>query len=236
MKVIACRTLNPERMLGIVESIIDSVCAVVMDPYWQACACQGDGPCTCAGRHEVTATNHEGFAYSPDSYGKWIGISFRKPDIFILDSTDSQGTLQELIFNLKTGQIIYNYDGRHAYNSYDLIWDHLPKEWQELNHVEDWNLLQTETNKPQWGVKLPLLQGQFGTGPCNQEEYMSMQNELALKKLRFVCKAVGVALPADIIHDERDGFVNQNTWERWTPKFTGVHYRRAAANGVTLSF
>lgn len=234
MKAITRKFIEAETMLSIVESIIDSVCAVVKDPHWQECYCQEDDPCTCTARYESIDTNDKGFAYSPDHYGAWVGISFLEKDIMILDSTTCGGADQKVIFNLATNQIIYTHDG-HRQSGGGLIWDHLPKEWQQINNAADWSTPQVETTEPGWGVDLPLLQGQFGESPCNLREHMSMQNELRMNELTTICRSAGMGIPADIIYDEHeDTWVHEDTWKPWTRAFTGVHYRHMTANGVRI--
>lgn len=232
MKVETITTIEKKQILTIVESIIDSVCAVVMDESWQVCTCQDDGPCTCSARYQIIATNEEGFAYSPDHHGAWVGLSFPENGVIVLDSTTCGGTNQEIRFDLTTGQINYVHNGNRQSGG-GLIWDHLPELWQGVNRVKHWFILNLETAEPKWGVQLPLLQGQFGESPCNLQEHMNMQNEAKLAELKMICKAAGITAPPDIIYDG-NGFVNQDTWKSWSPDLTGVHYRRLAANGLRL--
>lgn len=229
MKAVAMKRMRVDKVQAMAEYIIESVCSVIMDPEFGKCHCMGDGPCTCSARYEIVRASTDGIGYTPDHHGASVDISLPAPDTLVLSATTCGGTVQEIQFNLATGEVIYTHDGRRNGGG-GLIWDHLPPEWERS--TRGWSLVEVKTSKHDWAVPMPLL-GTFGDGPSNLREYEYLEGERELGRLREKCKAAGYTLPEGLRWDvDLEAFVLDN--EKWSPKFDGVHYRRAAANGVWL--
>jgi hypothetical protein len=217
MKTVFRRKVTVEAAQQLVSGIFRQ-CAILVEkhPYSQ---------------HECCEWGKRGFLYHPDydsGYNWFVPLGGAKYRL-IGDAGSGSHTLE---INTENGELVTTHDGaRRSYpgNGFAM----LPPLWWELNKIKDWKLVSYKTSEPNWAAVAGLLEGQIGDGPTCQIEADDIEAEKILTSMRRKCNAAGFPMPIEVYYDlySKEFRVSGIPWK---PEFTGVHYRRAAANGVRL--
>jgi hypothetical protein len=116
-----------------------------------------------------------------------------------------------------------------------LLLEFLGEEWDQFNKTQDWVLIDSHSSQPEWAVVIGSLAGKFGDGPENLSDLEAQieAGKMAVLRQKFLAAGrpdpvmAGYHYCGAMLHD---GDLNPVTSLGWT----GVEYRRAAANGVAL--
>ncbi len=214
MKSIFKRTIKSETAMSLVEGIVSQCRELALayeddqDPYTEA------------------GWNNGKFIFCPDYWSGQNTVDFPASNTIRVLGETTHGSFQ-LIVSL-SGTITAIHDGyRNSYpgNALQL----LPSCWEELNHINGWSIIRVETSQPGWAVTNGWLVGKLGSGPINLCE----QNELICKRYIATCRKVGYRDIPESLYFEGGKFWTDG-FREWKPSFEGIHYRRAAANGINL--
>ena len=236
MKATATRTVEVKVAQAIAAKAVISMNAEIDN--WEGCICVSDGPCSCSDRYFVATRTDNFLQVSPDFYGAFFGYeSTEDKKVFTFYGRTCGGHTHKLKIDLCTGKLIASHIGARR-SSGSIMFDHLPEEFWEINDSKDWELVTYSSSKPEWGVSIALLKGQFGEGPTNEEEADHMEwepkDKAFMSQLNEKLLAVGrMTLGKDYFFDHGtlygpDGFPTT------IPKWTAIEYRRAGACGVRL--
>ncbi len=193
--------------------------------------------------------------WQPDAMSGDNTICWPAADILQLDCQSGSGNHQ-MVINIHSGDIIVSTDGyRNSYpgNGMDFVKAIYPlredgsgwidtdvdpfNPWAEINNIKDWEVLDVSTSEPTWATVTGWLNGKIGSGPSNQYECNQRIAETKIAELERKFDAIDKQLPPKIRWESEIGFFIIDDYGRetpWRPKFTGLEYRLAAANGVRL--
>lgn len=158
--------ISPEKAKELTEGVVAAFRRKFMTPYFGVCVC--DLPdCTCGAKYQVMTKHFNGFSVQWDNYGAKIKL-FLGHNVVMFQGITCGGTKEAVAIN-KSGRIVYLHKGPRRSGG-GSIWDILPDIWQDVNDSRDWSIISVETSRPEWGIKLPLLDGRIKKGPCSESE------------------------------------------------------------------
>ncbi len=245
MRTTFTRTVNPETALSLAEHLITSIMEDIGELAQEDCQCPPNSSiCTCAVRY-ISVTHEENrIYYSWDSYGAVIELSFPASDTVQVETSTCGGHVHALNINVKTGKLRVYHDGARSSVPRSLLC-HFPRFWfdTDLCQINEWNLVEVDTSRPDWSVPVGLLRGTYGTGPSCEREWIAQEEEKIEQEIRDICKVAGIPVPSTLevrgdyedYDNPRPYYVNEDgDYVPWTPNLQGVHYRRLSACGLNI--
>jgi len=157
MKVIVKGSMNPDKLLDIAEKIILNM---MQD------------------RYNEKIVKKDKIVLSDPYYSASCGGDFEKDHLYFWSDTIS-GTSHCLDFNLETGEIkAYHVGKRNSISC--LLSEFLPNEWIEFCKDEktEWEIVEYETSEKNWAAYCMIIFKVFGTGPCNQQQFLDEQRRI----------------------------------------------------------
>ena len=140
------------------------------------------------------------------------------------------GNRHELEIDTQTGSLSVTHQGKRSSERPSLLRVLRETSFPPLSSTEDWELVENDSSRQDWAVRLALLEGKFGTGPCN------LRDELALREAekKRIYKTLGLTWPEGVVlrHDERGKPQWEKNYEKCDSPKNALFYRRAGAMGV----
>ena len=239
MKTTFTRTIATDAAIEIVEAIVEITAAAARHDLAVECVCDDWHGCSCAARDSRSGFSARGIIYQPDYHSGRNEVTFPAADTLLLIGDAGSGW-HTLSINVATGRLVVTHDGRRRSfpgNAQAL----LPEMWWDLNLAEDWELVDYQSSQPGWAAVAGFLRGKHGNGPENLEEWEHLQANKAMAMLRVKAEAAHRQLPKDITAQwdymkERPQFLHTvgQLMKEYKINWTGIEYRRAAANGIDL--
>jgi hypothetical protein len=202
------RVVDPETALELAQGIIKTAAQAVID------------------EKNINGIRSEfsdrGIIYRPDKLSGKNEVVFHKEDTIILFGDAGFGW-HTLTINVGNGELTVTHDGRrrsYPGNAENL----LPKIWQEINDIKDWNLMESQSSQPKWAIMAGFLVGTQGYGPSNLEEADQAFADQALSKLVEKLETSGREIPeglsAKMMDNQIKFTINEDGWEKeYIPPF-----------------
>jgi hypothetical protein len=233
------RTIDQNIALELTQELIKTTAQAAWEDLAMECVCDDWHGCSCQARDAQSSFSDEGIIYQPDYHSGRNTVTFPEPNTLLLTGNAGSGQ-HTLSINVATGELVVTHDGRRRSfpgNAQAL----LPDFWWELNRAEDWTLVEYRSSQPGWAAVAGFLSGKKGSGPENLEEWESFQAKKALSKLRTKAEAAHRRLPDTLTaqwdyQSQKPQYLETigQLMTEYKVSWTGLEYRRAAANGVAL--
>jgi len=166
-----------------------------------------------------------------DSYGAEIGWFEEKKKegktVSFWNDTCG-GSHHKLSINIEIGLLTVTHQGRRASEKPSLLYILKTTSFIKF-YINGWELIENDSSRQDWAIKLALLEGKFGSGPCNLREELALKEE----KLRKVYKKLGLKWPEGVeLGHEKGKPQRQKEWEKCSSPKNALYYKRAGAMGI----
>jgi len=216
MKVIVKGSMNPENLVDIAEKII---LKMMQDKDYY-----------------VKIVKKDKIFLDDPHYSASCGVNFKEDNLYFWSKTIS-GTFHALDFNLETGEIkAYHVGKRNSISC--LLAAFLPNEWIEFCKDEktEWDTVEYKTSEKNWAVYCMIIFKVFGTGPCNQQQFLADEQRRVQNLVQDQFSMINKPFPNNTDYDsvEKKWFDYDSQTYCKFPYWTSIDRVRANAIGLKL--